>query len=80
MASDPSTSCLEGRRDTKGDSRLDLSGVSPSAPRGDRFRCRGGGWLPEAVAKVEAAGGTGKEILEALCDGGPWNSAGGGRR
>lgn len=71
MASDPSTSFLEGRRDTNGGNKLDFSAFSPSATRGDRFRCRGGGWLPEAVGNVEAAGGTGKEILEALCDGGP---------
>lgn len=70
---------MEARRDTKGDNKLDFSVFALSASRDDRFRFRGGGW-PEAVANGEVAGGTGKEILEVLCDGGPWKRAGGGRR
>lgn len=53
---------------------------SPSLPRLERFRRRGGGWLPEGVASVEGAGGTEREMLDALCDGGPWKRAGGGSR
>jgi hypothetical protein len=76
MASEPSTSFLDGRRDIKGERRLRLSPLVP----GLRARFRGGGWLRDGVVRVGLVGGTASETLDALCEGGPWKRAGGGSR